>query len=64
MSAIPIVPTISTYTPNCATRPITCAPVMLSVVWIARRMITMIRIVQWSVGSRFQPNQLWVSAVT
>ena len=64
MIAIPKVPTISTYTPNCATRPITWAPVMLRMVWIASRTSGDHRIVMWLVGSRFQPNQLCVSAAT
>jgi hypothetical protein len=58
------VPAISTYTPNCATRPMTRAPVMFRMVWIASSTTVMTRIVRWLVGSRFQPNQLCVSAVT
>ena len=60
---MPSVPTISTYTPNWAIRPITCAPVMFSMVWISRRTTVISKMVTWSVGSRFQPNQLWVSAL-
>jgi len=37
---------------------------MLSVVWIASRMIVMTRIVVWCAGLKFQPNQLWVRLVT
>ena len=60
---MPSVPRISTPTPNCATRPITFAPVMLSVVWIARRTSVISRTVVWLVGSQFVPNQLCESAV-
>ena len=35
---------------------------MFSVVWIASRISVTTRIVEWFAGSRFQPNQLWVSA--
>ena len=59
---MPTVPTISTYTPNCATLPITVAPVMLSSVWITSSATVISRIDLWSVGSMFQPNQLCVSA--
>ena len=60
---MPSVPRISTPTPNFATQPITLAPVMLSVVWIARRTSVISRTVVWFVGSQFVPNQLWESAV-
>ena len=46
------------------TRPITLAPVMLSVVWIARRTIVIRRIVVWFVGSQFVSNQLCESCTT
>ena len=62
MIAIPSVPRISTPTPNCAMRPMTLAPVMLSVVWIARRTSVISRTVVWFVGSQFVPNQLCESA--
>jgi hypothetical protein len=42
----------------------TRAPVMFRMVWIASSTTVMTRIVRWLVGSRFQPNQLCVSAVT
>jgi hypothetical protein len=58
------VPTNSTQTPNCATRAITRVPVMFSVVWIANRISVMTRIVECLAGSRFQLNQLCVSAAT
>ena len=61
---MPKVPTISTSTPNRATAPITWAPVMLRIVWISSRTTVIHRIVVWSVGSRFQPNQLWDSEAT
>jgi hypothetical protein len=61
---MPRVPRISTPTPNFATQPITLAPVMLSVVWIARRARVTMRTVVWFVGSQSVPNQLWLSAAT
>jgi hypothetical protein len=42
----------------------TLAPVMFSVVWIASRISVTTRMVECLVGSRFQPNQLWVSDAT
>ena len=56
MIAIPKVPTISTYTPNCATRPITWAPVMLRMVWISRSSTVIHRIVKWSAGVEVPPE--------
>ncbi len=63
MTAMPRVPRTSTYTPNSATRPMTLAPVMLSVVWMSRRTIVVIRMVVWLVASRPQSNQLFIRAV-
>ncbi len=60
--ARPRVPRISTYTPNCATRPMTFAPVMFRVDWIASRTSTTIKIVTWLAGLKFQLNQLCMSA--
>ena len=61
---MPSVPRISTPTPNLATAPMTRAPVMLSVVWIASRTSVMNRIVEWCAGFQLVPNQLWKREVT
>ena len=58
--AIPNVPTISTYDAELRDPAHHAAPVMFSVVWIASRISVTSRIVAWFVGSKFQPNQLWV----
>ena len=41
---------------------VTVAPVMFRAVWMASRITVMTRMVRWLVGSRFHPNQLWLSA--
>ena len=60
--AMPMVPRISTYTPAWATRPITFAPVMFTVVWMSSRTSVITRITAWLVGFRFQLNQFFSSA--
>jgi hypothetical protein len=44
-------------------RPMTLAPVMLSVVWIASRTSVMRRMVECHVGSHFVPNHLCARSV-